>query len=172
MKCNSFELKRKNFKPYKVRVLFIGESPPANGTFFYCGNSNLARYTKEGFEIVFGDLGDMSEFLRFFQKKGCYLVDLCSKPINRLGKSERNKQRNRGVENLSSIIEELKPERIVVVMKGIKRQVKRALGAKALKFDIEKYSLPFPAFGHQKRYLEGLAGFVKEFRNNGIFDDC
>nr|MBC8193829.1 hypothetical protein [FCB group bacterium] len=32
---------RQAFKPPKVEVLFIGESPPAGGTFFYNGNSKL-----------------------------------------------------------------------------------------------------------------------------------
>ncbi|MEW6230545.1 MAG: hypothetical protein AB1700_21080, partial [Bacillota bacterium] len=61
------EQKRQNYQPRDVRVLLIGESPPANGTFFYSGNSNLARYTREAFEAVFGSFGDMTEFLDAFR---------------------------------------------------------------------------------------------------------
>jgi len=172
MACKTIESKRERYKPDEVRVLFIGESPPANGTFFYCENSNLARYTKEALEKVCGKFNSMADFLRLFKEKGCYLVDLCDEPVNNLGKSERNKRRNEGIENLSHILEKLKPKRIVVIMKAIKPYVKKALGTRASLFDIDKNTLPFPAQGHQKRYGEALANLVKKFKDDGVLDDC
>lgn len=77
------EVIRRKFKPAKIRILFIGESPPASGTFFYDGNSNLAKYTQHAFENCFGtSVSQMSEFLRFFKEQGCFLDDLCLYPIN------------------------------------------------------------------------------------------
>ncbi len=172
MACKGIQSKRKRWKPSKVVVLFVGESPPANGTFFYCGNSNLARYTREALERVCGKFDSMSDFLRVFKEKGCYLVDLCDDPINNLDKYERNKRRNQGVKNLSRIIEELEPKKIVVVMKGIKPYVKKALGEKAALFNIDKYTLPFPSHGHQKRYMASLVSLVKECKKDEVLDDC
>lgn len=43
------ERQRRRYKPKEVRVLFIGESPPEGGTFFYLANSKLYRHTKSRF---------------------------------------------------------------------------------------------------------------------------
>jgi hypothetical protein len=59
---NSEDL-RARYRPRDVDVLFIGESPPAGGTFFYAANSNLYYATEEAFrrgvpEILSGDFLD------------------------------------------------------------------------------------------------------------------
>ena len=81
---------RLRYRPSQVRLLFVGESPPANGTFFYLGNSNLWRYTHEAFRNVYGtDFDHDNSFCEFFVSKGCYLEDLCLAPVNRMKKTER-----------------------------------------------------------------------------------
>lgn len=44
---NVEELRRK-YRPDKVLALFVGESAPAGGTFFYAGNSQMYRYVRPG----------------------------------------------------------------------------------------------------------------------------
>ena len=73
---------RKSYKPDKVKILFVGESPPAGGTFFYNANSNLYRNTKKAFEIALEKEWSY-DFLSDFKKMGCYLVDLCLIPVNK-----------------------------------------------------------------------------------------
>ena len=46
VESEKFEKKRNDFKPSKTKILFVGESRPSGGTFFYDKNSNLYRYTK------------------------------------------------------------------------------------------------------------------------------
>jgi hypothetical protein len=46
------ERARRRCRPVDVRVLFIGESPPSGGTFFYFANSALYVATKEPFEAA------------------------------------------------------------------------------------------------------------------------
>jgi len=41
---------RARYCPDVVRVLFVGESSPAGGTFFYAANSKLYFATKHAFE--------------------------------------------------------------------------------------------------------------------------
>jgi hypothetical protein len=78
---------RKLFRPPKVNVLFIGESPPAGGTFFYQADSRLYQRTRAAFGRAFGrSMPEGAEFLREFQRLGCYLEDLCAEPVNRLPK--------------------------------------------------------------------------------------
>ena len=41
MPNNTYENLRNHYKPDKVEVLFVGESRPQGGTFFYQGDSTL-----------------------------------------------------------------------------------------------------------------------------------
>jgi len=86
------EKARLNFKPKNIRFLFIGESMPSGGTFFYFENSNLYNYTKEAFLKNFN--WPNKEFLKYFMSNGFYLDDLCQEPINQLSESDKRKARN------------------------------------------------------------------------------
>ena len=84
---------RQEYKPEFIRVLFIGESPPNSGTFFYLDDpyrTFLLRYTRDAFEDVYHQKWqEPGSFLLFFRSRGCYLDDLCHKPINHLEKKSR-----------------------------------------------------------------------------------
>jgi hypothetical protein len=59
---------RARYRPKKILTLFVGESAPAGGTFFYFGNSGMARYMQQVFPPQGGD------FLEAFKERGWYLV--------------------------------------------------------------------------------------------------
>jgi hypothetical protein len=63
-------------------VLFVGESPPAGGAFFYRANSKLYDATREAFETATPALRREDDVLAAFQRLGCYLDDLCLAPVN------------------------------------------------------------------------------------------
>lgn len=44
-----FERLRARYRPERIVALFVGQSPPAGGTFFYFANSNLYRHTERAF---------------------------------------------------------------------------------------------------------------------------
>jgi hypothetical protein len=73
---------RLDFLPDDVRLLFLGESPPAGGTFFYLANSKLCEATKEAFRSALPDQVRGPNFLVRFAELGCYLDDLCLEPVN------------------------------------------------------------------------------------------
>jgi hypothetical protein len=76
---------RLQYKPSNVRRLFICESSPFSGTFFYNANSELSRYTQDAFSAAFeSEFADGQELLGFFKSRGCYLIDLRGHPINHL----------------------------------------------------------------------------------------
>ena len=65
------EMIRQSFRPEEIRILFVEESPPVGGTFFYCGNSqmfnNMNRvkwYRGHLFEST-------NNFLINFKENGC-----------------------------------------------------------------------------------------------------
>jgi hypothetical protein len=140
--------------------LFVGESPPANGTFFYLQDSNLYRYTLEAFELVYAKFGSDQQFLAWFCEHGYYLVDLCQTPVNHLEKRERRAARRAAVDELAGVLRDLRPERIVIVVKAIEGEVRAAVGAAGLE-TVPMSAVPFPAQGNQRRYVEQLAGLLK-----------
>lgn len=77
------ELLRRRYLPKEVRVLFVGESPPSGGTFFYAANSNLYFATQEAFVAASSAL-EGKDFLEEFRRMGCHLDDLCLEPVNHL----------------------------------------------------------------------------------------
>jgi hypothetical protein len=152
---------REQFKPERVRTLFVGESSPIGGTHFYRANSNLFRATQAAFSDALGDaLPTGPRFLRWFQDQGCWLVDLADRPINRLARAERTGAVQSGAEGLSDLIREEKPERIVVVKASIASAVRQA--ASLAHFEGTIVELPFPVRQWRAVYIRELARALRE----------
>lgn len=121
----SNERLRQSFRPKKVRILFVGESPPASGRFFYRGDSGLYRAIRETFVKAFPDLRE-ANFLESFRHLGCYLVDLCDYPADRLQPKLRRKAWANGEPALAKTIRSLRPQIVIVVVRSIARNVQRS----------------------------------------------
>jgi len=144
---------RNFYQPDKVKILFVGESPPAGKTFFYAANSNLFRATLAAFQLAFPEIA-RDDFFRSFKEMGCYLVDLCDQPVNKLTNPEKKKVCQAGIPILSQVIRDLKPKVILVVSKGILSYVEQAQALSGSPAPL--HALPFPAMGHQREYTQRL----------------
>lgn len=161
---------RQSFKPDKVSVLFIGESAPASGSFFYTGDS-LCTYTKEAFTMAFPDIvfRTSDEFLQFFQKTGCYLDDLSLIPVNDRNIDERKRMQLEGMPSLAKRIVDYQPNAIVCMLKNkafqtiIRESVRRA-GFENVPFRVT----PFGGFGNQGKYREELKKHLLEFQQETL----
>jgi hypothetical protein len=89
-------------------LLFIGESPPASGRFFYSANSGLYRAMRDAFQAADSRVNE--SFLAVFRARGCYLVDLAAEPVDRLEPALRRTMRQRGEKALAREIARLQPE--------------------------------------------------------------
>ncbi len=159
---------RRGYLPDAIRVLFVGESPPAGGTFFYLGNSNLARYTADGFSRAYKTaFPTPRHFLSVFKNLGCYLEDLCEHPVNHLGGRERRKAHAEAVPILSHRLSEFSPKAIISVVGSISPHVVSAMDSAGL-LSAPYFKLPFPAMGHQHRYVEELSNVLMVLRNEKI----
>jgi len=164
---------RLRFLPARVSVLFVGESPPAGGTFFYNANSKLYEATREAFRIAAPDLVRGQNFLDAFQALGCFLDDLCLEPVNHLkldnplAKSKRLHKRVEGEAALAARLAEWKPSELVVVMLAIEENVRRAAATAGLATKLNK--LPFPGRPqHRERFVDELVPMLKRFRGRGL----
>ena len=157
----SNERLRKNFLPNQVRILFVGESPPASGRFFYQENSGLYRAIREAFVKVFPGLRD-AKFLESFRDLGCYLIDLCKNPVDRLQPKARRKARRKGEPQLSETIRKSRPQIIIVVIHSISRNVHRSeLQANWSGRHVE---LPYPGrwIRHRTAFIRRLVPILRE----------
>jgi hypothetical protein len=143
---------RRRFQPERVKILFVGEAPPASGRFFYQADSGLYRAIRETFIQAFPNLRHRP-FLESFRSLGCYLVDLCGKPVDRMEARSRRLFCAAGEVRLSNRIRQLDPEIVVIVVRSIGNVVRRAelrAGWSGLHVEV-----PYPGRWHHYR---------KEFR--------
>jgi len=161
------ETVRRAFRPGEIRVLFVGESPPIKGVFFYRGDGKLVRFTMEGFGKAYKrSFRNYCDFLTFFRDIGCYLDDLSHRPINHLRDSKRREIRSRCVHSFARRLRELRPKAIICVMKGIAGEIEHALDRANLEH-IPHYSLSFPG-RRSRQYVNGLVKVLKKLQDEDI----
>ncbi|HUI40800.1 MAG TPA: dihydroorotate dehydrogenase [Terriglobia bacterium] len=146
---------RHSFKPEKITTLFVGESPPHGGTFFYKQNSVLYREMKQ----VFGG-GD--DFLEEFKANCFYLDDLVLYPINQIeDEKERDEHRRKGVRLLAARMRQYRPEAVVALMKALEPMVRSAMSEAGLSGDVPLYVVPFPAMGNARKFRNAMAEIIR-----------
>jgi hypothetical protein len=144
---------RESFRPKRIRLLFVGEAPPASGRFFYSGNSGLYRAMREAFQAVDPRISDENFLLRF-QAFGCYLTDLCQQPVDRLDVELRRRACVSSEASLAQRLAGLRPDRIAPVLRAIRNHVANA--AARANWQGEILELPYPG-----RWFHLRAEFVK-----------
>lgn len=136
---SNFEELRKSFRPDRITTLFVGESAPHSGRFFYNSDSSLFHAMKKAF-------GGQETFLEDFKRSGFYLDDLVLVPVNKLANRERSILRWESVSELAARLKDYRPKAIVIVMRAIKPMVLRAMRTACISY--EPYCTPHPAFGN------------------------
>jgi hypothetical protein len=144
-------------------MLFIGESPPASGRFFYQADSGLYRAIRDTFRAAFPALpGD--DFLHSFQNLGCYLVDLCGKPVDRLNSEKRKQACRDGEVRLARTLRQLRPKTVITVIRSISANVRRAQARANWKgLNVE---LPYP--GRWKEHRIVFENTLKPILRKGL----
>lgn len=151
---NDLEKLRRSFRPKQITTLFVGESPPHGGTFFYKRDSLLYQRMKES-------LGAASNFLSAFQARGFFLDDLVLYPINQIkDKKERDKHRQKGVTSLAHRMADYKPLAVVALMCAIEPMVADAMREAGLS-QIPLQVAPFPGRPeHHERFKAKMAEII------------
>lgn len=146
---------RRRYRPAEVRLLFIGESPPASGRFFYQRDSGLYRAFRDAF---LGADPSITEdgFLASFQGSGCYLIDTCVDPVDHLDPRSRRAACLAAEPSLARQIRSLQPASIVTLLKSIRDNVRRAAADAGWSGPILEVPYPGRWATHRKIFLEAL----------------
>lgn len=141
---------RNKYKPDCIRILFVGESAPAGGTFFYNANSQ-AYHTIRSF---FGKDNDTC-FLTWFKDQGFYLDDLVQRPINDTAQHERTAAWKAGIPDLAARIRSYHPQMVIAIVLKIRADVAEA--ARLSGTGATFHAVPFPGNGHQLKFKEAMS---------------
>lgn len=153
---------REKYKPEKVRVLLVGESPPAEGTFYYDA-SQMTTFTKKAFESALGQtFSSNAKFFEYMKQAGFYLEDLSRVPVDKLSSAEREARLVVESEGFAKRVAQMRPEVVVIVLRKIEKIVRQALSE--AESSAEVYVLPFPGNGHQSKYQAQLIPIVRAHR--------
>ncbi len=143
-----------------MRILFIGEGPPASGRFFYRADSGLYRATRDAFDAAF-PAARQAPFLEDFRARGAFLVDLCPEPVDRLAPAARRRARRRSEPRLARIVRAVRPEAVVVLARSIAPNVRRALGQARWSGPLLELSYPGRWKRHRLAFLRDLTPWLR-----------
>jgi hypothetical protein len=149
------ETLRASFRPETMTTLFVGESVPHNGTFFYDGKNAMLGYMERATSAVLSGEGG---FLQRFKAAGWYLDDLVLTPVNHLTAPERKLLCLGAQSCLASRIATYRPQAIVSLLKSIHPIV--AAAAREAGSTVPLYSVPFPGTGQQGRFHAAMGEIV------------
>jgi hypothetical protein len=151
---------RRSYRPERLHLLFIAESPPASGRFFYRADSGLYRAMREAFQAVDPSITD-ANFLSTFQSSGHYLVDLCPEPVDRLDAKSRRAECRSAEQSLSKAIGQLRPPIIATVVRSIERNVLTAVSA--ANWGGNMIHLPYPGrwIQNKEAFLNKIAPIIR-----------
>jgi hypothetical protein len=149
------EAARARFRPERITTLFVGESVPSSGDFFYYGNTAMFRHMQRAVEHA---LGESSDFLKRFKAYGWYLDDLVLMPVNHLTRSQRKAKCLDAQNSLADRIAEYRPLAIVSLLLSIKNIVDAA--AITADSNARRFAVPFPGMGQQARFHTAMACII------------
>jgi hypothetical protein len=121
----------------------------------------------EAFSIADPAIGH-ENFLNRFRDAGCYLVDLCGRPVDDLEPLSRREACDAGERRLAKIIREVQPEQIATLVRSIEANVKKAASRAA--WDGPFLHLPYPGrwIRHRSTFTKILVPEIQQLWNNRI----
>jgi hypothetical protein len=160
----SVEAIRSSYKPTPILTLFVGESAPKSGKFFYSGNTALATYMRKVMDAA--GVGGDGDFLDRFKACGWYLDDLVLTPVNGLAPSLRMKQCRDAKDSLTARIKEYRPRAIVSLLLSIQDIVEAAAANSGS--NAPRFAVPFAGNSHQDRFREAMARIIPQLPKNPL----
>ena len=160
------DIKRRDFKPSEIIVLFACESlPHETENFFYYAHSPLYNNTLGAFKKVFPKI-TQANFFQYFKDLGFYLDDLCGQPINQLKKGNDRKKR---IElrklyepDFAKRVELYKPQFVIITPMEIKDNIISVLSIAKSKTPFRDLPFPMGNQANKDNYVNGLVDLLKE----------
>ena len=162
---------RENYKPRSVKVLIVAESPPDSKMeevrFFYNPKQERWDYLfRSIMKVVFPDFvfrsGEKECWLQRFKSAGYYLIDATDQPINHLPPAQRSRIIDSSFSDKLLEIKSLVKKKTPMIL--VKKNVFTLLNARLRNAGynvIHDTFLPFPAYGHQKKFIRKCVQYLR-----------
>jgi hypothetical protein len=155
---------RNKYLPEVLRIIFILESPPASGKYFYdeTGSTTEPLYNEMMTALHYKPV-DKKDGLKFFKNHGFFLVDSTYKPVDKIKDKEREATILSDFKNLIDDLESInvKKSQLILIKANICRLLEDKLKLKGFCVLNEGIIVPFPSSGQQKRFHIEIAKILK-----------
>jgi hypothetical protein len=159
---------RDAYIPARIRTIFLLESPPKSGEYFYNPNG---RVTEQLFGAMMRllDIADKiknkDEGLRRFQDRGFIIVDASYEPVNNLKGKPRNDKILEGypalIRDLTSL-DSAKKVPLILVKANVCRLMEPRLKSEGFRVHNAGTVIPFPGSGRQACFQAMLGPILRE----------
>ena len=168
---------RNKYLPDTLRIIFVLESPPASGKYFY---DETGLTTESLFNEMMKTLHykpvEKKNGLEFFKNQGFFLVDSTYKPVNKMKGKEREAAILSDFDNLVDDLEVINGIKspLILIKANICRLLEDKLKLKGFNVLNEGIVVPFPSSGQQKRFHLEISKVLKkiEKHNNSLAADA
>lgn len=158
---------RNKYKPAKIDIIFVLESPPASGKYFYDPKGRTSEPLFSAMMKVIGHKPAIKEEgLVAFSKKHLFLVNAIYSPVNHI---KSMKKRNEAIlSDLPELIQDLKRiignrrVKIVLVKANICEMLEAVLRAVGFNVINAGTVIPFPASGNQNKFHKNIKKVLGE----------
>ena len=147
---------KNKYVPENLKIVFVLESPPASGKYFYDKNGRVSEPLFSAMmKLLEFEPQDKREGLKYFAESGYFLDDATYEPVNQLRGQIRE---NIILKNYPNLVADLRklgvPEQINVIL--VKANICRLLKQKLLDdgFNVlnQDEIVPFPSNGQQNKF--------------------
>jgi len=159
---------RNQYKPVTLKLIFVCESPPASGKYFYDKTGCIAEHLFRAMtrDILGYDARDKEDGLRAFQAAGYFLVDATYAQVDKgLTEAERDSIILRGYPQLEEDLLGLDPQRrapLILVKKNVCEILGPRLATNGFRVLNEGQVVYYPSTGNQKKFRSQMSAiFLK-----------
>ncbi len=147
---------RNRYLPSKLNLIFILESPPVSGKYFYDESGKTTEPLFSAF-MKFSNYSpsDKTDGLEHFKNEGHFLVDATYKQVNKLKGKIRDYTILSDYNRLIEDLENLSPKKnvpIILVKSNICRMFDERLTERGFNILNKGVVIPFPSHGQQKKF--------------------
>ncbi len=153
---------RDAYMPTHLRAIFVLESPPKSGKYFYNPEGSVTEQLFAGmmrFVGIYSAVKSKAEGLRCFRDRGFLIVDASYEPVDGLSGAARDRKIKEGYRSLVRDLNSLNPDKqvpLVLVKANICRLLEQPLQHEGFKVANGGIAPPFPGSGRQREFHERL----------------
>lgn len=165
---NYYKKLRNKFLPKNLKTIFLMESPPSSGKYFYdeTGNTNESLFSAMMGVLSIKTPQTKRRGLEEFAKKGYFLVDATHVPVNDI--RNPRKRDDKILENYDKLVVDLheiignEDVRIILVQKNICRlfQIRKPLRKEGFDIVNNGETIPFPSHHWQREFDQKIRKFL------------